>query len=183
MAGSAIHLFDATQRGGVAQRAKALGASAPAGTFIRLGGPELPARGWHRLGGLRRRYRRRLAAAGTDGPVIYHQLMGLDLFTGEDAGRHRYLWVHEPFVRWGTAMGWAARYADALLFDEAEWRDEVVRALRWMPAARLVVAPAEDALDAVLEELGQLPVKRRVGSPSRPLGLYGLYRQQIHWLA
>jgi hypothetical protein len=157
------------------------------GDAIGFGGTRLPARSWTPLASLRARYAPLAAAAPPGLPVIYHQLEGLDLFATEDAGRHRLFWIREPFVRWGEMLGWAARYADAFLFDQPEWEAEALERIPWLPARRRRVLPASTLADPagaeaareVLGDLLALPIVRKAGSPGGRLMPYGFYRRQL----
>lgn len=157
------------------------------GAHVGIGSAMLPAGTFTRVRTLRERYREIAAQAPAEAPVIYHQLEGLDLFATEDDGRHRMLWIHEPFIRWREVLGWAARYADAFVFDDLAWEAEAVEAVDWIPPKRRLVLPS-DSLQVSNGAVGDLSrllgvrIVRRFGSPRGRFLLFGFYRRQVSWL-
>lgn len=183
----ALHVFDGPTPSSVVERALSFSRECGWGALVGIGSHALPATRWTRLCTLRERYRPLGDQAPGGAPIIYHQLLGLDLFATEDIGRHRFLWFHEPFVRWPVVLGWAARYADAFIFDDPAWFDEVSQCVHWIPRRRRVVLPASSlqASNGAISELSALltlPIVRRFDSPAGRFNLLGLYRRQMAWL-
>lgn len=183
----ALHIYDGTAPNAEVERAVACANPHEWGRAVGIGSPDLPAHRLTRLSTLRGRYRRLVDEIPEGVPVIYHQLTGLDLFASEDLGHRRFLWIHEPFVRWSTVIGWAARYADAFIFDHPEWYAEMLATVNWIPRRRrtLLSLEAMDARASVASSLGtllDLPIKRQNRSPSGSLNVLGFYRRQIQWL-
>ena len=183
----ALHVHDGASPGPGVERALRFSRECGWGAHVGIGSDRLPAGRWTRLCTLRARYRPIVEQVPGGAPVIYHQLEGLDLFATEDEGRHRFLWIHEPFLRWPEVLGWAARYADAFIFDDLAWEAEAVEAVHWIPHRRRMVLPAATlhASNGTISDLSgllSLPIVRRFASPPGRFNLLGFYRRQIGWL-
>lgn len=186
----ALHVHDSPTPPLQVEAAVAHSQAAGWGEAWSLQGVPIEARRWTRVSRLRRRYAGALIAVPAGWPVVYHQLAGLDIFATEDVGRHRVLWIHEPFDRWQSSLGWAARYADAFIFDREAWHREAVAEVSWIPARRratidsntLLESPSNEKADRMFSQLLQVRIARQI-RPRRGFFLpFAFYRHQLKWV-